>query len=175
LFPTSRAGATGELTVRFGAGFGHSGLCVAATGQAVATVASVITIVDPEGRHELAGNAHDGRLWAEPADLARVTGWQLKPEGLCRDEVCIPLSDGLPVLSPEGLVEIGGFAASIGREVVVDADHAVAAIGDSATAVAESMASLEAPEFTLPDLDGTPVSLHDFDRRKRLLLAWSSW
>jgi hypothetical protein len=135
----------------------------------------VITIVDPEGRNDLAGDGSDGRLWADAADLARVTGWQLKPEGLCRDDVCIPVRDPLAMLSPEGRVELGAFAAALGREAVIDADHGVAAIGDSATAIGESMASLRAPDFTLPDLDGNPVSMHDFDRRKRLLLAWSSW
>lgn len=135
----------------------------------------MITIADPTGHHELGGVEHDGRLWVEAADLARVTGWQLKPEGLCRDDVCIPVGDPRAMRSPDGRVELGAFAAALGREVVVDAEHAVAAIGESATVVAEAMASLAAPDFTLPDLDGNPVSVHDFDRRKRLLLAWSSW
>ena len=37
------------------------------------------------------------------------------------------------------------------------------------------MTSLQAPDFTLNDMNGQPVSLHNFERRKVLLLAWSSW
>jgi len=33
----------------------------------------------------------------------------------------------------------------------------------------------QAPDFTLNDMSGQPVSLHNFERRKVLLLAWSSW
>ena len=32
-----------------------------------------------------------------------------------------------------------------------------------------------APEFTLPDLEGTPKRLHDFRGKKTLLYVWGSW
>jgi hypothetical protein len=32
-----------------------------------------------------------------------------------------------------------------------------------------------APAFTLPDLDGTPHSLEEWDDRKKLLFAFASW
>jgi peroxiredoxin len=37
------------------------------------------------------------------------------------------------------------------------------------------MATLDAPNFTLPDINGKMVSLSDFAKRKKLILAWSSW
>jgi peroxiredoxin len=37
------------------------------------------------------------------------------------------------------------------------------------------MASLRAPEFTVENLRGEPVSLADFRGKKVVLFAWSSW
>lgn len=37
------------------------------------------------------------------------------------------------------------------------------------------LASLEAPDFTLPDLDGRPHSLSDYRGQKILLAAYASW
>ena len=35
-------------------------------------------------------STRDG-LWMSAADAGKVTGWTLKPEGMCRDERCVPL------------------------------------------------------------------------------------
>ena len=45
-------------------------------------------ILTPTGEHDVA--AHDG-LWISPVDAEHVTGWTLKPEGMCRDDLCVPL------------------------------------------------------------------------------------
>jgi hypothetical protein len=31
-------------------------------------------------------------LCVSPADAEMVTGWTLKPQGMCRDELCVPLA-----------------------------------------------------------------------------------
>ena len=31
------------------------------------------------------------RLWLSADDAERVTGWSLKPEGICRNDVCVPM------------------------------------------------------------------------------------
>jgi len=59
-------------------------------------------------------------------------------------------------------IDIGAAAAALGRPVVVDSARGVAALGVPAPAVAEAMASLRAPDFSLPDLDGNLVTLADF-------------
>lgn len=108
------------------------------------------------------------------ADFAASTGWTLKPEGFCQGDVCVPVRD--PKLqSADGVVDVEAAAATLGRVVVIDTERGIAALGDTAKHLADQMNTLVAPDFTLPDLNGDPVSLHDFNRRKVLLLAWSSW
>lgn len=107
------------------------------------------------------------------AELEAATGWELRSEGLCRGDTCVPVRDA-GALVADGGVDVRVFGAALGRPVALDAERGVAVLGEPADAVA-GPASLEAPPFTLPDLDGVPVSLSDFAGRKRLLVAWASW
>lgn len=132
------------------------------------------TIIDDE-RHCEVATSGEGRMLLDAAALETATGWVLKPEGLCRGEVCVPVRDRSGLEADGGLVDLAGVAAALGRPVVIDAARGVAALGTAAAAVAEQLRSLDAPDFTLPDLDDRMVSLSDFDRHKRLILAWSSW
>jgi hypothetical protein len=114
------------------------------------------------------------RFLMSPVAFESLTGWTLKPEGLCRGDVCAPIFRTNDVLA-NGEVDLVGAAPLIGLTAVADAARGIAATSASASERAASMTSLQAPDFTLDDLDGRPVSLHDFERRKVLLLAWSSW
>ena len=38
-----------------------------------------------------------------------------------------------------------------------------------------ALESLEAPDFTLPDLAGEPHALSDYGSRKVLRVTWASW
>lgn len=66
-------------------------------------------------------------------------------------------------------------AARAGRPVAVDADEHVAYLGVPASQRAAALASLEAPDFTLPDLEGRPHSLAEQRGKKVLLVAYGSW
>ncbi len=107
-------------------------------------------------------------------DFQNTIGWVLKPEGLCKGEVCWPvrnvyeLSDGVNI-------DLAMFAKLTNQSLVFDSEFGVAALGDLASTRAKSMSTLDAPDFKLPDIHGKQVSFSDFNRRKRLLLAWSSW
>lgn len=117
------------------------------------------------------------------ADLARPTipagaleetlGWDLQPEGLCRGVVCVPV-DQSALVREDGL-DLGVLADALQRPLVTDQKHAVAALGASHHDRGEALTSLQAPDFTLPDLDGTLHSLSDQRGKKVLLVAYASW
>jgi hypothetical protein len=66
-------------------------------------------------------------------------------------------------------------AETTGRPVAVDLDERVAYLGVSAAERAKALATLEAPDFTLPDLDGRRHSLSEHRGKKVLLVAYASW
>jgi hypothetical protein len=136
-------------------------------------VSADATIVDNDRELTVRATAHDGTLLVEPADLTRVTGWALQPEGLCRDNVCVPLRDHAIVV--DDAIDVRAFGAVLGRPVAVEPDAGLAVLGEAPAPLGTRLAALEAPPFTLPDLDGHPVSLDDYAGRKRLLIAWASW
>jgi hypothetical protein len=109
-----------------------------------------------------------------PADVEAALGWTLKPQGLCRDERCVPVPPGLPLADDRG-VDLERLAALLGRPLALDAPEGAAWLGVAAAERAAALASLEAPGFTLPDLDGRPHALAAQRGKKVLLLAWASW
>jgi hypothetical protein len=107
-------------------------------------------------------------------DFEIITGWKLKPEGLCIDQICVAVRDPKS-LTNQTEIDIVEFARITNQNIVVDHVRKIAALGEHADTRSEAMTTLDAPDFTLPDIHGKQISFSDFNRRKRLLLAWSSW
>jgi hypothetical protein len=80
-----------------------------------------------------------------------------------------------PGLVRDGTVDLAALAALLGRPLALDTDEGAACLGVGASDRASRLASLDAPDFTLPDLDGRPVTLSGFRGKKVFLLAWASW
>ena len=119
-------------------------------------------------------------LWLSWADLERATGWEIKPEGICRDEMCIPVpSDRAATLVREQnndeWLNLGEFARYMGLPYAHDTSGAIWSVGASAQALQSNLAGLDAPDFTLPDIEGRNHSLSDYRGKKLFLLLWSSW
>lgn len=109
-----------------------------------------------------------------PAALHAAFGWELKPQGLCKDDRCIPTRREAGLATDAG-VDLVGFARLLARPLALDCDERVAYLGASAAERSAQLASLEAPDFTLPDLAGTLHSLSDYRGKKVLLVAYASW
>jgi hypothetical protein len=106
--------------------------------------------------------------------LAAATGWVVKPEGLCRDEVCVPRALWPDVLEGER-IDLADVARMTGQVLALDTVERVAALAPGAQHRTGELASLRAPAFTVSTIDDEAVSLADFRGRKKLLVAFASW
>ena len=115
----------------------------------------------------------DGRILVGNDDVLRATGWERKPEGICRDELCVPLRDGAAHTADR--IELNAFAAALRRPLAVDVEAGAAFLGTAAAERAEQLHSLRAPDFSLPDLDGHMHTLSAQRGKKVLLVVYASW
>lgn len=107
-----------------------------------------------------------------PADAEAATGWTLKPEGMCRDALCVPLPRET---TTDGRVDVSAFWRLLGNPVVSDAAGETWVLGAGAQERSEQLAGAEAPDFALPDLDGVEHRLSDLRGKKVFLTTWASW
>jgi hypothetical protein len=131
------------------------------------------TIISDEVR--IVAAVWDGhRALIDPAQLPEALGWELKPEGLCRDDLCVPVRDRSSILV-EGGLDLAGVADVLRRPVVLDEEAHIVAVALPAEERRSGLESLQAPSFTLPDLGGVAHSLAEWGGKKKLLVAFASW
>jgi hypothetical protein len=108
-------------------------------------------------------------LWLTGADAERATGWTLKPEGMCHNDICVPL----PLR--DGRVDVAAFWRLLGRPVAQDSAGETWALGAGADQRNATLAGLMAPDFALPDLAGVPHRLSSLRGSRVFLSTWASW
>ena len=119
-------------------------------------------------------------LWVTLADLTRATGFSLKPQGVCRNELCFPLpkqkkNDFLAQRGRVTWFNLSEFARLVHQPVAHDEKLAVWFFGPRPDVQNAYLETLQAPNFSLPDKNGTVHSLSDFRGKKVLLITWASW
>ena len=120
--------------------------------------------------------ANGDSLWLERDDVERATGWAWKPEGLCRDDTCMPLPRRAePPMTDGDCLDVAALWRHAGWPVVHDDAAQIWVLGTGAAQRADALSSLEAPDFELPDLDGRMHRLSDYRGRRVFLVAWASW
>ena len=118
----------------------------------------------------------DGALWLSGDDLKRVSGWEFKPQGFCKGEVCVPMPDARKSeFVAHERYNLAALANLLGQPVVSDAEFGAWCFGEAAAERKRMLTSLDAPDFTLPDLDGKMHSLSEHRGKKVLLVSWASW
>lgn len=135
---------------------------------------SQFTIVEPQQVSRVGARIDRDRVLIAKADVARHLGWERKPEGLCQGDTCIPVSPAANLDSGDD-VDLAVLASALRRPLALDVDERAAFLGVSAGDRAAALDSLDAPDFTLPDLDGREHSLSSLRGRKVFLVAWASW
>jgi len=134
---------------------------------------ATITVID-EVEHTVTGEIVGGRVLVDPAGLPDAIGWELKAEGLCRDEVCVPVRDPAAI-RVGGRVDLVAACDALGRATVVEGGLGVVAVALPSEERRRVLQDLVASPFTLPDLDGVEHELAEWRGLKKMLLAFSTW
>lgn len=138
----------------------------------------MITVIHQDRETRWPADASDGpALWLDAPAVEAATGWSWKPEGLCRGDTCVPLprshAAGAPLVR-DGRLDIAAAWRHSGQPVVHDTARRTWVLGSGAAQRA-ALASGQAPDFALPDLDGREHRLSNYRGRKVFLATWASW
>ena len=104
------------------------------------------------------------------ADLPKINEFELKPQGACRADVCIPINKQW---RQGDYFQLTAFAKKIGESVV--SDSGVWSFGEIPVVQGAYVDSRIAPDIEVPDRRGKPVRLSQFRGKKVLLVTWASW
>ena len=117
------------------------------------------------------GRAKDA-LWVRKADLPRVNDFEVKPQGACRADICVPIPKDM---MRGDYFNVTAFARKVGQSVVADGDARVWSLGEIPMLRGGFLESRAAPDFAVPDRAGRPVHLSRFRGKKVLVITWASW
>ena len=154
-------------------------LTLVTTSLAAATETRATIVYDDVATAISSAEQQPGQLWITAGDLTRSTQFEVKPQGVCRKELCFPLPK---TRKQEFLHESAGkqwfnllaFADLVHQPVAHDEALATWYFGLRSDQ-RQTLTSLEAPNFTLPDMQGKLHSLADFRGKKVFLVTWASW
>jgi hypothetical protein len=139
----------------------------------------MITVLNDSGQLDLDSNrarAEGDALWLNDETVTAVSGWTIKPEGLCQGDMCVPVPrHDTAHFVADGQTNIAAFWRLLGRPVLHDDGGAHWLLASSAGERAATLASLTAPDFELPDIDGQLHRLSDYRGQRVFLTTWSSW
>ena len=107
-------------------------------------------------------------LEIDRAEFERRSGWEFKPEGICKGDVCFPISASLG-----DKFDVKSVADILHMPLIHDRTNDLWSLGPQSGG--RALASTHAPELTLPDWNGNEFVLSSLGGKKVLLVAWASW
>ena len=111
-------------------------------------------------------------LWVRKSDLPRINEFELKPQGACRADVCVPIPKSM---ASGAYFNLTAFAKKVGQAVVADPGVRLWSFGEIPVVRGAYLESRMAPDVAVPDRAGRPVRLSSFRGKKVLLVTWASW
>src|SRR6476469_8665511 len=117
----------------------------------------MVTIVAGADVTQVDGDTTSDTVLLSPEALEAATGWDVRAEALCRADVCVPRRDGDGLLA-DHRVDLAAFASLLHRPLAYDAGAQIAVLAEAPDDHAAAFDARTAPAWTLPDLDGNPVS-----------------
>ena len=136
----------------------------------------MVTLLTDNGEFSVDAAPSATALWCSARDAEAATGWVAKPEGLCRGPVCVPLPAGRErEVVDGGRIDLAALWRHLGQPAAHSDRGDAWVLGQSARDRAAALASLEAPDFALPDPAGRVHRLSDHRGKKVLLVTWASW
>ena len=95
------------------------------------------------------------------------TGWQIKPQGACKGQVCVPLghSESFDLVTAAGRLRMA---------LVHEEKAGLWALGPESLGE-RALVSAEAPELVLEDLEGEEFRLSSLRGQKVLLVSWAPY
>jgi hypothetical protein len=106
-----------------------------------------------------------------PDEFVGATGWEIKPEGVCKGDRCVSLPDG--ARQADGKVDAVAVAERLGMAVVGHERLGVWAIGPETGG--RVLDSARMPDLVLPDFDGQVFDLASLHGQKVVMIAWGSY
>lgn len=100
------------------------------------------------------------------AEFEAGTGWQIKPEGACKGEVCVPLGGGD--------FDLATATDRLGMAVVHDDATGKYAIGPESLGD-RALTTAVAPELVLNDVDGQEFRLSSLRGQKVVIVSWAPY
>jgi len=117
----------------------------------------------------------DGLL-VDPKDLKRINGFELKPEGACFADMCVPVNDDLLIVqNGRHWFDLTAFAELLGQPYVVDRESSVWSFAEIPAKRESMMVDAMVPDFTVTDRQGNVIRMADLKGKKALIVTWSSW
>lgn len=100
-----------------------------------------------------------------PDRFTKETGWEIKPQGACKGDVCVPLP---------AVFGVESTAERLGMALVHDTEHGVWAVGPESLN-GRALVTAQAPDLTLKDLAGQDFQLSSLRGQKVVLVAWAPY
>jgi len=103
------------------------------------------------------------------SEFEAQTGWQFKPEGACKGDICVALD-----FTPGAILDLEDVARALTMPLVSAPEHNLWALGPESIS-SRALTQAAAPPLVLPALDGKPFDLASLQGKKVLVYAWAPY